>query len=151
MMIDGLNIGEVARRAGIQPSAIRYYESVGLLSAPERIGGWRSYPTEVLDRLRLIRTARGMGFTLEELHILLDGFSDDTPPSERWRSLAAEKLPEVDDLIYRAQAVKRLLETGLRCECVRIEDCFGDDGCAVPVEASEIQADGCESENACSD
>ncbi|MFN8564879.1 MAG: MerR family transcriptional regulator, partial [Anaerolineae bacterium] len=102
MMIDGLNIGEVARRAGIQPSAIRYYESVGLLSAPERIGGWRSYPTEVLDRLRLIRTARGMGFTLEELHILLDGFSDDTPPSERWRSLAAEKLPEVDDLIYRA-------------------------------------------------
>lgn len=148
--MDGLNIGEVARRAGIQPSAIRYYESVGLVSEPLRIGGWRSYPTDVLDRLRLIRTARGLGFTLEELHTLLDGFSADTPPSERWRALAAEKLPAVEDLIFRAQAMKRLLETGLRCECIRIEDCFSDDGCTVPVDLPEMTVVGCATESTCS-
>jgi MerR family redox-sensitive transcriptional activator SoxR len=128
-----LNIGEIARRAGLQTSAIRYYESIGLLSAPRRIGGWRSYESGVVDRLRLIRVARDMGFTLEEIRTLLEDFPQDTPPSERWRALAAEKLPEVEDMIMRATALKRLLETGLRCECVRIEDCFGDgsEPCAV--------------------
>lgn len=149
-MIDGLNIGEVARRAGIQASAVRYYESVGLLTPPLRIGGWRSYSYDVLDRLRLIRTARGMGFTLDELRTLLDGFSADTPPSGRWHALAAEKLPEVEDLIARAQAMKQMLEKGLRCECIQIDECFSEAGCALPADTGLSDYESCEPTSTCS-
>ena len=55
--------------------------------------------------------------------MLLDGFSEDTPPSERWRILAREKLPEIEALVERALGMKQLLERGLRCECLRLEDC----------------------------
>jgi MerR family redox-sensitive transcriptional activator SoxR len=122
-----MSIGEVAHRAGLRPSALRYYEGVGLLPAPERTNGRRRYGgevlREVLDRLAVVRVAQQAGFTISEIGTLLDGFSEDTPPSERWRLLAEEKLPEVDALIERALGMKDLLERGLRCECLRLEDC----------------------------
>lgn len=149
--MDELTIGEVARRTGLQPSAIRYYESVGLLSPPHRVGGWRSYPSDVLSKLHVIRTARGIGFSLEELHLLLEGFSTDTPPSERWRAMAAEKLPQLEDVISRAEAMKRLLESGMRCECIDIETCFSEDGCAPETVAVAQTAASCETESTCSD
>lgn len=126
--MEALNIGQVAQRVGLRASAIRYYENIGLLPIPERIGGWRRYDTTTVERLRVIRAARDMGFALEEIRLLLDGCSASEPPSERWQQLAEEKLPEVENMIARATALKQLLETGLRCECVRIEECFGDDG-----------------------
>ena len=122
-----MSIGEVARRAGVRPSALRYYESVGLLPAPERTNGRRRYDgevlREVLDRLAVVRVAQQAGFTLSEIRTLLDGFCEDTPPSERWRLLAEEKLPEVENLVQRALDMKRLLERGMRCECLRLEEC----------------------------
>src|ERR671916_603130 len=122
-----MSIGEVARRAGVRPSALRYYESVGLLPAPERTNGRRRYDgevlREVLDRLAVVRVAQQAGFTISEIRTLLDGFSEDMPPSERWRLLAEEKLPEVEKLVERALDMKHLLERGLRCECLRLEEC----------------------------
>ena len=123
----GLNIGEVARRADLHTSAIRYYESVGLLPPPRRASGWRRYDSAVLDHLQVIRAARELGFTLDEIRTLLHGFPTNTPPPARWRALARRKLPEVEATIKRATAMQRLLQAGLRCECVRIEDCFLDD------------------------
>ena len=124
---EGATIGEVARRAGVRPSALRYYERVGVLPAPGRQNGRRRYEggvlREVLDRLAVVGVAQQAGFTIAEIRTLLDGFSEDTPPSERWRVLASEKLPEVEALIGRARGMKRLLERGLECECLRIEDC----------------------------
>lgn len=125
--MERLNIGEVARRVGIRQSAIRYYESVGLLPPPERTSGWRSFEPEIVDRLQVIRTARELGFSLEEIRQLLDGFSADTPPPARWRALAREKLPEIEAAIRRATALKRLLGVGMSCQCVTIEECFLDD------------------------
>ena len=119
----GMAIGEVARRAGIKPSALRYYESVGVLPAPERENGRRRYGEEALELLAVVRVARWAGFSVAEVRTLLHGFSEGTPPSERWRWLAREKLPEVEATIERALGMKRLLEQGLRCECPRIEDC----------------------------
>ena len=123
----GMSIGEVAQRAGVRPSALRYYEGVGLLLAPERKNGRRRYDgevlREVLDRLAVVRAAQQAGFTISETRMLLDGFSEDTPPSERWRILAREKLTEVDALIERALGMKDLLERALRCECLSLEDC----------------------------
>ena len=125
--MEGLSIGEVARRAGVRSSALRYYEGVGLLPAPERENGRRRYDGEVLgevlDRLKVVRVAQQAGFTISEIKTLLNGFSVDTPPSERWRLLAEEKLPEVEALVERALGMKDLLQRGLRCECLRLEDC----------------------------
>src|SRR5918998_1336622 len=122
-----MSIGEVAGRAGVRPSALRYYERIGLLPAPERENGRRRYGGEVLrdvlDRLAVVRVAQQAGFTISEIRTLLDGFSDDTPPSERWRALAREKLTEVEALAERALGMKDLLERGLRCECLRLEEC----------------------------
>jgi MerR family transcriptional regulator, redox-sensitive transcriptional activator SoxR len=119
----GMAIGEVARRAGINASAIRYYEKAGLLAEPERVNGRRRYRPEVLDVLATVRVAQRAGFTIAETRTLINGFSVEDPPSERWRGLAREKLIEVEELIDRAMAMKRLLERGLRCECLSIEGC----------------------------
>jgi MerR family transcriptional regulator, redox-sensitive transcriptional activator SoxR len=125
--VESMSIGEVARRAGIRPSALRYYEGVGVLPAPERENGRRRYDgevlREVLDRMAAVRVAQQAGFTISEIRTLLDGFSEETPPSERWRVLAQVKLPEVEALVKKALGMKALLEKGLRCECLRLEDC----------------------------
>ena len=125
--MESMSIGEVARSAGVRPSAMRYYEGVGLLPPPERENGRRRYDgevlREVLDRLAVVRVAQQAGFTISEIRTLLDGFSEDIPPSERWRLLAREKLPEVEALVERALGMKDLLERGLRCECLSLEDC----------------------------
>jgi len=122
-----LSIGEVARSAGVRPSALRYYERVGVLPPPERANGRRRYGgevlREVLRRLAVVRIAQQAGFTISEIRTLLDGFSEDTPPSERWRVLAQSKPPEVEALVERALGMKDLLERGLRCECLSIDDC----------------------------
>jgi MerR family redox-sensitive transcriptional activator SoxR len=141
--MDALSIGEVARQSEVHISTIRYYESIGLLATPKRIGGWRSYEPEILVQLRAIRTARELGFTLDEIRMLLDGFPKDTPPSERWRAYARKKLVEVEGYVARANRMKALLETTLRCECVRMEECFGenDDFCA-PSSPTQASAEG---------
>ena len=98
-----------------------------MLPAPERENGRRRYDEEVLhevlDRMAVVRVAQQAGFTISEIGTLLDGFSEDTPPSERWRVLAQAKLPEVEGLVKRALGMKVLLEKGLRCECLRLDDC----------------------------
>ena len=127
-----LPIGEVARQTGLKASAIRFYETEGLLGRPSRAGGWRAFEPEVVDRLRVIRMARDLGFTLDDIRTLLTGFSPDTPPSARWQQLATRKLPDVSELIQRATAMKRLLEKGLRCDCVSVQDCIMYD-CNPPV------------------
>ena len=125
--MESMSIGEVARSTGVRPSALRYYEGVGLLPLPERANGRRRYDgellREVLNRLAVVRVAKQAGFTISEIRTLLDGFSEDTPPSERWRFLAQEKLPEVEALVERSLSMKDLLERGLRCECLRLEEC----------------------------
>jgi len=117
-------IGEVARLAGVTQSTIRYYEAEELLATPSRKGGRRAFEPAVVDKLRVIRMARALGFSLDDIRTLLTGFSLDTPPAARWQRLAHRKLPEVDDLIQRATAMKRLLEKGLRCDCVSVQDCI---------------------------
>lgn len=119
---DALAIGEVARRSGLRTSAIRYYEREGLLPAPPRSSGRRTYTSDVFTALAVVRLAQEAGFTIAEIRKLRKGFGDESV-SARWRSLAKEKLVEVDALIERAQAMRALLEEGVRCGCLRLEDC----------------------------
>ncbi len=123
--MEELTIGEVARRAGVRTSALRYYESVGLLPAPHRVhGGHRRYDERVLDLLAVLRMAQQAGFTIAEMHLLVAGFSEETPASERWQLLARKKLQEVEGVITHAQQTKRLLERLLQCGCLRLEECI---------------------------
>ena len=132
-----MTIGEAARRAGVRPSALRYYESIGVLPSPKRVSGRRRYDDQVLELLAVVRVAQQAGFAMAEIRTLLHGFSAETPPSARWRALASEKLPEVEALIERALGMKRLLEQGLRCDCLRLADCTLA-GVREPHEVEEI-------------
>ena len=123
-----MTISEVAKKAGMQPSALRYYETIGLLPAPKRVNGRRHFDSGVMQRLTVIQFAKDAGFTIAEIQTLLHGFEPDTPPSARWRALAEAKLCEVDALIQRAGAMKKLLQSGLDCGCMRFEDCTIIDG-----------------------
>lgn len=125
--MDLLTIGEVARRAGIATSAIRYYESLGLLPMPERVHQHRRYAPAIVDRLALIAFARQLGFSLREIGALLNDFAPETSPAERWNALAPQKIAEIDTLIARAQQVKMLLEQTQRCACASLDACAGGD------------------------
>ncbi len=118
-----LPIGEVARRAGVRASAIRYYEEAGLLEEPERVGGKRRYDEEALRRLALIGGAKRAGFTLGEIRTLPHGFPAGTGAAQRWQALASEKLVEVDDAIAQLRETRELLEEALRCECASLDEC----------------------------
>ncbi|MGF1471295.1 MAG: MerR family transcriptional regulator [Rubrobacteraceae bacterium] len=118
-----LTIGEVARRADVSASAIRYYEEVGLLGEPERIGGKRRYDEGVLLSLALIGGAKRAGFTLDKIRTLLHGFPAGTQATERWQALASEKLAEVEEAITQLRGTKELLEEALRCECASLDEC----------------------------
>ncbi len=119
-----LAIGEVARQAGVRTSTLRYYEDIGLLEAPDRVNGRRRYDHRVQPRLRAIKVAQRAGFTLSEIGVLLQGFAEEgTTASAQWRELAQRKLVEAEELIARAQGMKRLLEEGLRCNCLTPEEC----------------------------
>ena len=122
--MEELTIGEVAQRAGIRSSAIRYYESVELLPAPRRINGRRRYDSSVFKRLAVIQMAQQAGFTVSEMRTLFNGFTAETPASARWQELARQKLVETDALIRRAQAMKQILEEKLlRCRCLTLDEC----------------------------
>ena len=122
-MSAALSIGEVARRAGVSASAIRYYEEAGLLGEPERMGGKRRYDEGVLRSLALIGGAKRAGFTLSEIRTLLHGFPAGTGAAKRWRELAVEKLAEVDEATLQLRETRGLLEEALRCQCASLDEC----------------------------
>lgn len=117
------SIGELANRAGIQASAIRYYESIGLLPEPQRINGRRRYDPSTLSRLELINAARSCGFQIREIQVLLNGFPEDTPAADRWASLADQKIEEIDHRIQQLQQIRELLEFARRCQCASLDQC----------------------------
>lgn len=116
-------IGEVACRAGIQPSTIRYYESIGLLPPPARVGKRRQYDAMILNRLAAIRVACEAGFTLQEAKGLMRGFTHAGAPRTQWRPWATRKRAEAQAMIERGQRMNQVLETLLACECTQFEDC----------------------------
>jgi MerR family transcriptional regulator, redox-sensitive transcriptional activator SoxR len=114
-----LTIGQVAERAGVKPSHIRYYEEVGVLPQPERVSGQRRYREDVLHRLSIIDVAQRAGLSLDEIREL----TGSPHVGERIRELADRKLPDIEALITRAQAVKHWLEVARACECETVDVC----------------------------
>jgi MerR family transcriptional regulator, redox-sensitive transcriptional activator SoxR len=113
-----LTIGQIAERAGLNASAIRFYERERLLPEPERTGGQRRYGEDVLRRLEVIDIAKRAGFTLDEVRLLLD-----QPPRDELAALADRKLGDVDALIARAEAMRTWLLKARECDCSSLELC----------------------------
>ena len=119
-----LTISQVARQVGLQPSAIRYYEQIGLLPRPERTSGQRRYDPTALYRLAIIQRARQLGFTLDEIRRLFFGFRNSARASERWRALSQRKLTELDQLMEGIKSVRRLLHKMIQCcHCDTFDQC----------------------------
>ena len=117
-----VGIGELARQAGLRPSALRYYESLGLLPTARREGGRRLWPAATLRRVALIRMSQRAGFTLAEIGRLLD--SDTGKGTTRqWRALAERKLPELDDVIQQTRHLREAVAACLACGCMNFNDC----------------------------
>lgn len=122
--MSGMLISEVARQVGLRPSAIRYYEQIGILAPAERSSGQRRYDKNVLYRLALIQRARQSGFTLEEIRQLFFGFREGTPISRRWQKVSQKKLAELDAMVEQIEVMRRLLRRiQTNCRCDAIEQC----------------------------
>jgi MerR family transcriptional regulator, redox-sensitive transcriptional activator SoxR len=142
-----LTIGEVARRAGVATSLIRYYESIGLLPEPDRLHGQRRYDSDVLGRLAFIGVAQSAGFKLSEIKELASGTAGDEAFSEHIRSASARKLDEVEALLERTRAMKGWLEVAQECGCASPAECAlfplpGDEAPAGDFALSVVQIGG---------
>jgi len=118
-----MKIGQLAARARLNASAIRYYEKLGLLAAPDRLRGQRRYPAAALDRVLLICFASEMDFTLAEIKLFLSGLRDNASPSPRWKKFAGRKILEMDDTIRRATRLRDVLKGVLHCHCPSLHEC----------------------------
>lgn len=118
-----LSIGEVARRTGVPPSTLRYYEQEGLLPSAPRVAGRRRYGEREVQMVKVLRFSQQAGFTLAEIKKLFHGFDAKAALGARWRLLAEAKLRELDELQAKVVRMRRAIEQGLECGCMRLEDC----------------------------
>ncbi|GLQ46284.1 Cu(I)-responsive transcriptional regulator [Dyella lipolytica] len=106
-----LTIGTVAKRAGVPIDTIRYYEREGLLPEPlRRASGYRSYNETTISRLRFIRRAKGLGFTLEEIGELLALSADRHRGVKAVRQRAQQRLANIDARIAELTRIRQGLE-----------------------------------------
>ena len=118
-----LTIGQLAQRFGLKTSAIRYYEANGILPEPARQNGQRRYGPDAVRRMEILDIAKRAGFTLDDARVLLQGSAAGTPAFESLRELATRKLPEVEALIARAEAMRDWLQTATDCSCTSLDVC----------------------------
>lgn len=101
---------------------MRYYEAIGLLPEPERLAGKRRYDERTLQRLAVIAAGQHASLSLDEIRELVTADQRGGVSSQLQR-LAQQKLPEIENLIARAEAVRGWLEAAARCECPSLERC----------------------------
>jgi DNA-binding transcriptional MerR regulator len=102
-----MRTSEVARAAGVSADTIRLYERRGLVPRPRRsVSGYRQYPPETVPRVQLVRRALAIGFTLEELRVILAARDRGEAPCRAVRALAAEKLEALNDQIEGLAALR---------------------------------------------
>ncbi len=105
-----MTIGEVARRAGVATSTIRYYERRGLLAADARRSGQRRYRTETLRRLVFIGMMQDIGLSLDEVGGILDAAT-----AAEWKSIGGRRLAALDEQIAQLRNARGLLAAALNC------------------------------------
>ena len=108
---EGVNIGEAARRSGVSAKMIRHYESIGLLGKVQRTqAGYRIYSDADVHRLRFIRRARDLGFSIAEIAQLVGLWQDQTRPSSKVKQLAIAHIGQLEQKIQELREMKAALE-----------------------------------------
>lgn len=121
---DLLTVGAVAERSGFAPSALRYYERLGLVSASRTSGGQRRYPRSVLRRLAFIRAARNIGLSLDEVAEALAGLPEArTPTKADWARLSRTWRSRLDGQIAGLMALRDGLDSCIGCGCLSLRRC----------------------------
>jgi MerR family redox-sensitive transcriptional activator SoxR len=129
-----LTIGEVARRTGIATSAIRFYESRGLIGASRTEAGQRRFRRDVLRRIAFIRVAQRVGLGLEEIEEALTELPPDRAPSRsEWERLSEHWRDRFDERIRLLEGLRDGLTECIGCGCLSLQTCWllnPDDGAA---------------------
>lgn len=131
---DLLSIGEVARRAGIAPSALRHYESLGLIASHRTAGDRRRYERSVLRRIATIRAGQRVGLSLDEIRATFAGLEPHQAPTrQQWRRISARWQPALTQRIRELEQVRDNLSNCVGCGCLSMRQCAlfnPDDGLA---------------------
>ena len=123
-MAGELSIGEVSARAGVAPSALRFYERQGLIESARTDGNQRRYDRAVLRRIAFIQAGRAAGVTLAEIHVSLAGLPTSRTPSRKdWERLSNKWRDDLDTRIETLQALRDRLTTCIGCGCLSIDQC----------------------------
>jgi MerR family redox-sensitive transcriptional activator SoxR len=119
-----LTVGEVARRAGVATSALRFYEMEGLIQSERNPAGHRRYHADVLRRVSFIRTAQLVGLSLSEIREALSSLPDGrTPNSRDWAQLARSWQPVLDERIKLLTRMREQLDSCIGCGCLSLTAC----------------------------
>lgn len=121
---DLLTVGEVARRSGFAPSALRYYEAQGLVHSRRTAGGQRRYERHVLRRLAFIRAARHVGLSLDEIRDALSQLPEErTPNRADWTRISRSWRRRLDEEINALIALRDGLDSCIGCGCLSLKRC----------------------------
>lgn len=119
-----LSIGELAARAGVATSALRFYESEGLITADRSEGGQRRYERDVLRRIAFVRAAQRVGLSLDEIRTALGTLPDNRTPTARdWERLSRRWRPLLDARISELQRLRDKLDHCIGCGCLSLKTC----------------------------
>ena len=119
-----LPVGELAARAGVRTSALRFYESEGLIPSTRTSGNQRRYRREVLRRVAFIRAAQAIGLSLEDIRSALDSLPSARTPNRRdWKRLSGTWRKVLDDRIAALERLRDSLESCIGCGCLSLDSC----------------------------
>jgi MerR family redox-sensitive transcriptional activator SoxR len=119
-----LTIGEVAQRAGVATSALRYYEERGLIESYRTAGNQRRYRRSVLRRVALIRAAQGAGLSLDAIgRALAEHPGSSAPTAADWAAMSSQWREDVDERIGQLVALRDQISSCIGCGCLSLEAC----------------------------
>jgi MerR family redox-sensitive transcriptional activator SoxR len=121
---DHLTIGDLSGRSGVAASALRYYESVGLIAAERTAGNQRRYPRHMLRRIAFIRAAQRVGLSLDEIEEALSSLPDGrTPTKADWQRVSRSWTDRIDQQIADLERLKDRLTGCVGCGCLSLRTC----------------------------
>lgn len=119
-----LSIGELSRRTGVATSALRFYESRGLVEAGRADSGHRRYPQAAIRRVSFIKIAQEVGLSLQEIAEAMSSLPDNrTPNQDDWARLSASWRPRLDEQIAMLERLRDRLDSCIGCGCLSLKKC----------------------------
>ena len=124
MTEEDLTIGAMSERTGVSPSALRFYESEGLIHATRSDGGQRRYTRDTIRRVSFIRVAQQVGLTLDEIRAALESLPENrTPTKKDWERLSSSWRPRIEAQIAMLERLRDRLTGCIGCGCLSLKIC----------------------------